>query len=64
MTETINLICFHCKHWQPIKLGCLAFPDGIPDKILRTNKHDKVFKEQKNRLVYEFDPKSEERSKI
>jgi len=60
MTETINLICYGCIHhnqpWEGI--GCKAFPDGIPDKILLENKHDKPLKEQDNDLV--FTPKKPE----
>lgn len=52
MTETINLICFICKHWRPIEGGCDAFPEGIPDEILQSNKHDKPLKEQNNNLVF------------
>ena len=49
--QTINLICFRCIHWT-IK-GCIAFPDGIPDVILETNRHDKPIPEQNNKLVFE-----------
>lgn len=48
MTETKNLICFKCKHFRHVEGGCEAFPDGIPAKILLTNKHDNPIKEQKN----------------
>jgi hypothetical protein len=52
MTETINLICFHCIHirrgWEGG--GCDAFPDGIPDEILLNNKHDKPLKDQGNKM--------------
>jgi hypothetical protein len=55
MTETINLICFSCIHrrngWDGG--GCDAFPDGIPDQIIETNKHDKPLKEQENEIVFE-----------
>ena len=61
MTETINLICNSCVHvrqaWEGG--GCDAFPDGIPDKILRENKHDRPLKEQENKLV--FEPKEPEK---
>ncbi len=39
MTTTKDLICFNCKHFDIIEGGCSAFPDGIPDIILLTNKH-------------------------
>lgn len=51
MTQTIDLICFNCKHYTLV--GCVAFPDGIPDEILLENKHDKPLPEQDNELVYE-----------
>jgi hypothetical protein len=54
MTETIKLICFNCIHFNgPGGTGCKAFPDGIPDQILETNKHDKPLKEQENKIVFE-----------
>lgn len=58
MSETIDLICFKCKHFRKFEGGCDAFPDGngIPMQILETNKHDKPLKEQKNKIVFEFDP--------
>lgn len=56
MTETINLICYGCIHhfnaWEGKGTGCEAFPEGIPDQILETNKHDKPLKEQDNDLVF------------
>ncbi len=55
MTSTINLICFKCKHYLDYAEGCRAFPEGIPDKILRTNQHNKPLKVQQNKLVYEYD---------
>jgi len=51
--ETKNLICFHCKHYKKIAGGCDAFPDGIPDEILLSNKHDKPLQEQKNTIIFE-----------
>ena len=39
--ETIDLICFKCKHFAVNGIGCAAFPDGIPDEIQFKNKHDK-----------------------
>lgn len=53
MTDTINLICFKCKHFRPVKGGCKAFPDGIPDSILQSNSHSKPIKGQKNEVVFE-----------
>lgn len=54
MTLTIDLICFKCKHWLEFEGGCKAFPGGIPNAILRSNKHNKPIKNQGNNLVYEF----------
>lgn len=52
--ETINLICFKCKHSTIGEMGCKAFPDGdIPDSILSSNKHDKPIEGQKNNFVFE-----------
>ncbi len=51
--QTKNLICFGCKHWREIGRGCNAFPDGIPELVLMTNKHDKPLPLQNNELVYE-----------
>lgn len=56
--ETIKLICFECVHFRPNRGGCDAFPDGIPDEILGTNKHSKPIPGQKNKIV--FEPKKEE----
>jgi len=53
MTDTVNLICFECKHFRPEAGGCTAFPEGIPDEILQTNEHSKPLKEQDNKIVFE-----------
>ena len=63
MTETINLICFTCKHFGKGGGACAAF-DEIPDNILRTNKHSKPLPGQLNNLVYEFDPDKKDGIKI
>jgi hypothetical protein len=52
MSSTKNLICFNCKHWKDVG-GCVAFPEGIPDEILISNKHDKPLDDQKNKIVFE-----------
>ncbi|MGJ8594134.1 MAG: hypothetical protein ACSHXF_16410 [Aquaticitalea sp.] len=54
MTSTIDLICFKCKHWFEFAGGCRAFPDGIPDSILVSNKHNRPIVNQKNDFVYEL----------
>lgn len=53
MTETINLICNRCKHTNPYRAGCEAFPEDIPIEILLTNKHSTPLPEQKNNIVFE-----------
>ncbi len=54
MTDSINLICFKCKHLRELNGGgCDAFPDGIPDEILMKNKHSKPLPEQDNNIVFE-----------
>jgi hypothetical protein len=52
MTTTKDLICFNCKHFDIIEGGCSAFPDGIPDIILLTNKHSKPLPDQGNDIVF------------
>jgi len=53
MSETINLICFECRHFTPHSGGCAAFPGGIPQEILDTNQHSEPLPDQKNSIVYE-----------
>ena len=48
-----KFICFKCKHWNKFNIGCLAFPDGIPDIIDITNKHNKPLPSQNNNIVFE-----------
>lgn len=50
--KTDDFICFKCKHWSDFSLGCKAFPEGIPDEITLTNKHDEPLEGQKNDLVF------------
>lgn len=52
--ETINLICFKCKHWRIFEGGCDAFGDDIPDEITSgQNDHSKPLSFQKNDIVFE-----------
>jgi hypothetical protein len=50
--------CLSCKHFDgPIekgkKIGCLAFPNGIPTAIVEgTMRHDSIVKGQKGNYVY------------
>lgn len=53
MTDTIDLICFECKHYRGDAGGCDAFPDGIPDVILETNNHDEPLPDQGNDIIFE-----------
>lgn len=53
MTDTLNLLCYDCKHFDPIGGGCKAFPDGIPDEIIESNKHFEPLKDQENKIVFE-----------
>lgn len=55
MTETINLICFNCKHYREAWQGggCDAFPNGIPDEILEENEHSTPIHGQDNDIVFE-----------
>ena len=53
MSETIDLICNRCKHTNSFRIGCDAFPDGIPYEVLLTNKHSKPLLNQKNNKVFE-----------
>jgi hypothetical protein len=53
MTDTIDLICYKCKHFDPIGGGCAAFPGEIPDEILQENEHSKPLPDQDNKIVFE-----------
>ena len=48
-----TFICFKCTHQRPYSGGCNAFPDGIPNEIIFTNKHNNPIKGQKNNIVFE-----------
>jgi len=55
--ETINPICDKCIHLASnnndgLMHGCRAFPDGIPNSILFSNKHNKKHKFQKGDFIY------------
>lgn len=51
--EVIGFICSKCKHSYLIT--CAAFPKGIPQVILDTNKHDSPIEDQGNEIVFEYD---------
>lgn len=46
--------CTRCKNnFDNEKFTCLAFPEGIPDKILEgSNKHVVPFEGQKNDIIF------------
>lgn len=48
-----NLICFKCKHFNELKGGCEAFGQDIPEEVIESNKHDKVYPEQVKPLTFE-----------
>jgi len=64
VTETIDLICFNCKHQNILDVGCRAFPDGIPDEILQSNEHSKPLPGKGNDLVFEFISQEELRARF
>lgn len=52
--------CTGCKHFNPIDLTCVAFPNGIPTKVLTgkiahnnviTGQNGKVIREEKGKSV-------------
>ncbi len=48
-----NLLCKNCKNYIG-ELECLAFPIGIPEKILLgKNDHSQPLPEQDNNIVFE-----------
>lgn len=47
-----KFICFKCAHHVDGEPGCKAFPSGIPNEILTSNKHDKPLVNQGNDLVF------------
>jgi len=55
-------ICTYCKHFVPLKKSkkehsyCSAFPDGIPNEIIHSSKHNshnKVIEGQAGTTVFE-----------
>ena len=50
--EWANFICETCIHQKGYIFGCAAFPDGKPDRIVYTNKHNRPYRGQKNKIVY------------
>jgi hypothetical protein len=51
--EAIDSICSKCKHFN--RVICDAFPEGVPQEIINTNKHDTPISSQGNNLVFEYD---------
>ena len=53
--EQDNIICDLCRHSLIRHYTCLAFPDGIPEEILKgENRHSKPLPEQKNDLIFKL----------
>jgi hypothetical protein len=53
MENTDNFICFKCIHKFKWEIGCEAFPDGIVNQVLLSNKHDKPLPDQDNEIVFD-----------
>ena len=53
--EPDKIICDLCRHSLITHYTCLAFPDGIPEEILKgENRHSKPLPGQKNDIVFEL----------
>lgn len=53
--EQDNIICDLCRHSLIRHYTCLAFPDGIPEEILKgENRHSKPLAEQDNDIIFEL----------
>jgi len=53
--EQDNIICDLCRHSMIRHYTCLAFPDGIPEEILKgENRHSKPLAEQDNDIIFEL----------
>ena len=53
--EPDNIICDLCRHSLIRHYTCLAFPDGIPEEILKgENRHSKPLAEQDNDIIFEL----------
>lgn len=50
----LSVLCLGCKHFGKLPITCLAYPEGIPEKILNGEiDHLEVFEDQKGNFVYE-----------
>ncbi len=50
-----KIICDLCKHSLIRHYTCLAFPDGIPEEILKgENRHSTPLAEQENDIIFEL----------
>ena len=53
--EQDNIICDLCRHSLIRHYTCLAFPDGIPEDILKgENRHSKPLAKQENDIIFEL----------
>jgi len=51
--EPENIICHECEHYIG-GYSCFAFPDSIPDEIVKgQNNHSEPLSEQGNEIVFE-----------
>jgi hypothetical protein len=56
--DQVNIICDLCRHSMIRHYTCLAFPDGIPEEILKgENRHSKPLAEQWNDIIFELKQK-------
>lgn len=53
--EQDSIICDLCRHSLIRHYTCLAFPDGIPEEVLKgENRHSKPLAEQDNDIIFEL----------
>jgi len=50
--EPIGFICDRCRHYWPVAGGCAAFPNGIPNGIIRSNRHTQPRPDQVGKFVF------------
>lgn len=54
-SELVFIACDFCEHILEEHKTCKAFPEGIPDDILKgNNNHKTPFKDQKNNIIFEL----------
>lgn len=50
--EWVDDVCMRCKYYT-IADGCIVFDGEVPDEVNISNKHDKILKGQKYKVVFE-----------